>query len=240
MHERFLEPISPFGAISRYNTPMLRPFLLLIALLLPLTAIEIVDRPIPFGPERTALTEAYIKQHYGIEGKGVTITPRIILVHVTGIDDLEESYGRFTSETLAGSRPDIQKGGAVNVSAHFMVDFDGTIYRLMDETTMGRHVIGLNYSSIGIENVGGAHGYANLTAAQLEANRQLVAYLTQKYPTITRLIGHYEYRCLEQSPLWLERDPDYRTEKSDPGATFMELLRRFFPDLQGASCEHRE
>ncbi len=37
-----------------------------------------------------------------------------------------------------------------------MVDRDGTRYRLMPETYMARHVIGLNYYSIGIENVGGS------------------------------------------------------------------------------------
>ena len=211
---------------------------ILSLLLITLSAfgIEIVDRPIPFGEERIALTEAYIRQHYGIEGRGIAITPRIILIHATGIDDLNDSLSRFTPETLPGSRPDIRKGGAVNVSAHFMVDSDGTIYRLMEETAMARHVIGLNYSSIGIENVGGAHGYGNLTDAQLEANRQLVAYLKEKYPTITHLIGHHEYRCMEQTPLWLERDPGYRTDKTDPGPAFMKRLRVYFPALRGAPC----
>jgi hypothetical protein len=216
---------------------MIRILSLLLLITAWLPGIEIVDRPIPFGKERTALTEAYIKQHYGIEGCGITITPRIILIHATGIDDLNDSLSRFLPETLPGNRPDIQKGGAVNVSAHFMVDFDGTIYRLMDETAMGRHVIGLNYSSIGIENVGGSRGYGNLTEAQLEANRQLVAYLKKKYPTVTYLIGHHEYRCMEKTPLWLERDPGYRTEKTDPGPAFMKQLRKHFPTLKGAPCE---
>ena len=215
---------------------MLRLFALALLITVSLAGIEIVDRPIPFGATRVDLTKAYIRQHYGIAAAGITITPRIILVHATGIDSLEESLERFIPETLPGNRPDIKNGGAVNVSAHFMVDSDGTVYRLMRETDMGRHVIGLNYSSIGIENVGGAHGYSNLTDAQLEANRRLVAYLTEKYPTITHLIGHYEYRCMEQTPLWLERDPGYRTTKSDPGESFMTQLRRSFPELEGAPC----
>ena len=33
-------------------------------------------------------------------------------------------------------------------SAQFLVDRDGTIYSLMPETFMARHVIGLNLSSI--------------------------------------------------------------------------------------------
>ena len=216
---------------------MIRLWIFILLYNAAISALEIVDRPIPFGDERTALTREYITGHYGIAAASVTIVPRLVVVHATGIDDLEESLARFTSERLPGDRPDIRGGGALNVSAHFVIDFDGTVYRLMDETTMGRHVIGLNYESIGIENVGGAQGtYGNLTDAQLEANRELIAYLMNKYPTITRLIGHHEYRCLESTPLWRERDPGYRTRKTDPGPDFMTRLRTFFPDLEDAGC----
>ena len=212
---------------------MLLPFLLSLSL----SALEIVDRPIPFGPERIAETKAYIAQHYGIQTDSVKIVPKIILIHATGIDDLEESMARFMSELLPGDRPDIRNGGAVNVSAHFMVDFDGTVYRLMDETTMGRHVIGLNYNSIGIENVGGANGYGNLTEAQIKANLELIAYLIGKYPTITHLVGHHEYRCMENTPLWLELDKGYRTDKTDPGDAFIAPLRQRFNQLEKPVCE---
>jgi beta-N-acetylhexosaminidase len=211
--------------------------LLLLILALSLQALDIVDRPIPFGSERIELTRSYIAEHYGIDAKSIAITPRIIVVHATGIDNLDDSMARFVSERLPTDRPDITNGGALNVSAHFMVDFDGTIYRLMDETAMARHVIGLNYSSIGIENVGGGSGdYSNLTEAQLEANRKLIAYLLDKYPTITHLIGHHEYLCMESTPLWLERDPNYRTRKTDPGAAFIHRLRDYFNELETPPC----
>ena len=117
------------------------------------------------------------------------------------------------------------------MSIQFLVDRDGNIYRLMPETWMARHVIGLNYNSIGVENVGGAGGAPDLTPAQVEADIRLVRYLVQKYPTIRYLIGHHEYRVFEGHPLWLERDPGYRTPKSDPGPAFMAAVRAGVADL---------
>ncbi len=202
-----------------------------------LSAIEIIDKPLFFGKKRIDLTKAYIEEHYGIPSNNISITPEIILIHYTAIDNFEDSYARFVSETLPTDRPDIVNASALNVSAHFMVDRDGTIYRLMDETTMARHVIGLNYSSIGIENVGGKDLVDDLTPAQLRANIELIDYLLKKHPALTYLAGHHEYRCFEDHPLWLEKDDSYRTLKHDPGERFMRELRAHFPKLKIAPCK---
>ncbi|MCP4616621.1 MAG: N-acetylmuramoyl-L-alanine amidase, partial [Bradyrhizobium sp.] len=85
--------------------------------------------------------------------------------------------------------------------------------------------------AIGIENVGGAGHQDNLTAAQLEANGRLVRYLKNRFPAIKYLIGHYQYREFEDHPLWLERDPGYRTVKNDPSRAFMSRLRGKTADL---------
>ncbi len=93
---------------------------------------------------------------------------------------------------------------------------------------MARHVIGLNYHAIGIENVGGSpkHGkdQANLTSEQLASNIRLVHYLTKKYPDIRYLIGHYEYQAFEGHDLWMEKDASYRTQKDDPNPLFVEKV----------------
>jgi beta-N-acetylhexosaminidase len=108
-----------------------------------------------------------------------------------------------------------------------MVDRDGTIYRLMPDNWMARHVIGLNYSTIGIENIGGKGNKAeDLTPAQLKSNIALVHYLKNKYPKIEYLMGHYEYRQMEKTTLWLELDKGYRTVKNDPGKKFMSDVRK--------------
>lgn len=63
-----------------------------------------------------------------------------------------------------------------------MVDRDGSIYQLMPEKWMARHVIGLNHYAIGIENVGGINGKDDLTDAQARANAFLVCYLKGNIP----------------------------------------------------------
>jgi len=208
----------------------MKKILILITFILSLNAIEIKQLPLDFGEERILLTKEYIKKSYGFEVNEINIVPKIIVIHHTAIDNLQEAYERFKPEILTNDRKDIQKGGSLNVSAHFFVDFDGTIYSLMPETYMARHVIGLNFSSIGIENIGG--NKKPLTKAQLEANIELVKYLKDKYKTIEYLIGHYEYTKFENHPLFLEKDKNYRTIKQDPSKDFMESLRENFPDLK--------
>jgi beta-N-acetylhexosaminidase len=192
----------------------------------PIQPLKIIDKPIDFGPERIAMTKEYIKSHYGKEVKNIEITPKIILLHWTAEMDFDKSFKRLLPEKLLSDRKDIVKASALNVSSQFMVARDGTIYRLMPETWMARHVIGLNYSSIGIENVGGkGNKIDDLTPAQRQANIDLVFYLKSKYPTIEYLVGHHEYKQMEGTSLWLEKDKGYRTVKSDPGEKFMNDIR---------------
>ena len=192
----------------------------------PIQPLKIIDKPIDFGPERIAMTKEYIKSHYGKEVDNIEITPKIILLHWTAEMDFDKSFKRLEPEKLLSDRNDIVKASALNVSSQFMVARDGTIYRLMPENWMARHVIGLNYSSIGIENVGGKDNKVDdLTPAQRQANIDLVFYLKAKYPSIEYLVGHHEYKEMESTSLWLEKDKGYRTVKSDPGEKFMTDIR---------------
>ena len=191
----------------------------------------IIDKPIAFPAERITLTKAYMNQRYGIVSDSILINPKMIVVHWTAIPTFDRSFAEVNKIALDSSRADIMKSGAVNVSIHFLVDKDGSIYRLMPETWMARHVIGLNHVSIGIENVGGARDRDDLTSDQLKANEYIVRYLKDKYPSIEYLIGHYEYTLFDHHPLWKERDSTYRTEKTDPGVRFMTSLRERVSDL---------
>ena len=192
----------------------------------PIQPLQIIDKPIDFGPDRIAMTKEYIKSHYGKEVDNIEITPKIILLHWTAEMDFDKSFKRLQPEKLLSDRKDIVKASALNVSSQFMVARDGTIYRLMPENWMARHVIGLNYSSIGIENVGGKDNKIDdLTPAQRQANIDLVFYHKGKYPSIEYLIGHHEYKQMESTSLWLEKDKGYRTVKSDPGEKFMSNIR---------------
>ncbi len=188
------------------------------------STMNIKDQPILFNDERLALTRDYLTERYGLHSEITDIIPKMIVLHWTAIPSLKKSFDTFNPPVIAGSRTDLQSAGALNVSAHFLVDQDGTVYRLMPETTMARHVIGLNHCAIGIENVGGTENM-KLSRSQLRANIKLIKYLTSKYP-IDFLIGHYEYTNFENHELWLEIDSSYRTQKTDPGKDFMIKIRK--------------
>lgn len=216
-----------------------------------------IDRSfqIAFTESRVQLIKAYAEKHYGKyyqekygspEFPGLEIDPKVIVVHYTAGTTLQGAFDTFAPETLGG-RPDLTPAGAVNVGIQFIVDYDGIIYQVQPDNYFGRHVIGLNHSAIGFENIGsgditkaGLDGEAQednrLTLAQLKANVALIRYLTRKYPGIEILIGHSEYRQLEEPShpghaLFYERDPEYRTEKSDPGPNFMRALRTELSDV---------
>ncbi|NJB69855.1 N-acetyl-anhydromuramyl-L-alanine amidase AmpD [Saonia flava] len=185
---------------------------------------EIVDKPIVFDEERKILSLEYLSERYGLEQDTPEIDPKMIVLHWTAIPTLKDSFDAFNPSKLPNTRPDIKSAGALNVSSHFLVDQDGTIYRQMPETLMARHVIGLNHTAIGIENVGGTEN-TPLTKKQLEANIWLVDYLSNKYD-IEYLIGHYEYTNFVGHELWLEKDKGYRTTKTDPGKDFLEKVKQ--------------
>lgn len=190
----------------------------------PAKDLIIVDKPIVFDEVRRELSLKYIQEHHGLTLKEPVIEPKIIVIHHTAIPTFEGTFRAFNPPLLPGNRKEIQSASALNVSTQFVVDRDGTIYRFLPETTFARHVIGLNYCSIGVENVGGTPE-TPLTKAQLKANIQLVSYLAEKYD-IEYLIGHHEYQDFRHTDLWKESDPNYLTEKSDPGIPFMQKLRR--------------
>lgn len=191
--------------------------------------MRIVDKPIVFNEERRQLTQEYMESHYGIIRPTPEITPRMIVVHWTAYPTLSRSYRAFYAPTLANDRPGIRQASALNVSVPYLIDRDGTVYRLMPDTLMARHVIGLNHCAIGIENVGDGQAHP-LTEAQLEANVRLIRRLVEQYP-IDYVIGHHEYRRFIGHPLWREKDPTYLTDKEDPGAAFMARLRQRLSDL---------
>ena len=193
-------------------------------------SVPIVDKPIVFNQKRVKLTQDYLENRYGMSQDNILIKPQMIVVHWTAIPTLEKSFEAFYNESLPNWRPELVNQSALNVSAQFLVDQDGTIYRLMPENHMARHVIGLNHAAIGIENVGGTKE-TPLTKAQLKSNIKLIKYLKTKH-SINYLIGHYEYTLFENHPLWKEVDSGYRTEKTDPGIAFMAKIRRATSKLE--------
>ncbi len=192
--------------------------------------LTIIEKPIIWDSTRRILSLEYLKIRHGIEQSEPTIQPKMVVVHWTAVPSFEKSFGVFNPSTLAKTRKELQNASQLNVSAHYLIDRDGSVYHLMPDTLLARHVIGLNYCAIGIENVG--DGSQNpLTEAQFTANYLLIKQLQKKYK-IQYLIGHHEYTKFKGSKIWKETDPNYQTVKSDPGDAFMNRLRTKFPKLK--------
>jgi len=194
---------------------------------------RVFEKPLDFNEERQALSLAYLKERHGIETDVPSIKPRVVVLHWTAVPSVEKTFDVFEPSILPSAREAISGASALNVSSQFVIDRDGAIFRLLPDTAFARHVIGLNYCAIGVENIGSSR--MPLTKAQVKANVDLIRYLKAKYP-IEYVIGHYEYQSFIGHPLWKETDPDYLTRKSDPGEKFMRKVRDRIKDLnlQGA------
>lgn len=200
------------------------PFFLLTLLSISCTSQQIIQKPILFDDERKQLSLDYLSERYNMEQTEATITPKMVVVHWTAIPTMDKTFQVFYPATLPNHRATIQKASALNVSSQYLIDQDGTTYQLLADTVFARHVIGLNHCAIGIENVGNGSDLP-LTKAQLKANKELIEQLAEKFP-IEYVIGHYEYKNFIGHPLWKEIDPNYLTQKTDPGEAFMKKLRQ--------------
>jgi hypothetical protein len=192
-------------------------------------AIQIVDAPLAWSATREQLTLAYRRAHSDPDAADLTIDPHIIVLHHTGGNSAKATRAYFDHVRIEAERAALARAGAVNVSSHFVVDRDGTIYRLQPETRYARHCIGLNHIAIGIENVGDGKRYP-LTDAQVAADAALVRDLTHRFH-ITRLLGHHEVMGFRDHPEYVERDASYANDKDDPGDAFMARVRERVADL---------
>ena len=182
------------------------------------TAPVIIDRPVRLTEYRKQLTREYAFLHYGEEF--TEIVPQAVIVHWTESPETDGVYDYFYKE--------VRKDGTLNVCSQFLVDRDGTIFRLTPETMLDRHAIGYNWCAIGIENV----RKEDLTPAQLQANVLLIRYLREKYPTVRYVWGHYQQTLAKSSGLFKENVEGYFHGKVDPGPKFMKALRKQLKDTE--------
>ena len=127
----------------------------------------------------------------------------MIVLHYTGMQSAEAALARLTDPAAA-------------VSAHYLIDEDGTIHRLVAEDKRAWHagqshwrgITDVNSASIGIELVNPGHefGYREFAPAQIEALIPLLSEIKDRYE-ITRgnIVGHSDI-----AP----------TRKQDPGELF--------------------
>jgi len=192
----------------------------------------IIEKLISYTEERKQLSIDYLKNRHGINQANANIAPTMIVLHYTGKGTVKSIYNYFNQAIIENAREINKKESRLNVSSHYLVDRDGTIFRLVPDTLFCRHTIGLNYCAIGIENIGSKE--QPLTKAQIKSNAQLVRYLKSKYD-IQYVIGHSEYVRFRYSYLWKETNKHYFTQKEDPGDQFLKEVRQLISDL---SCKY--
>jgi hypothetical protein len=114
--------------------------------------------------------------------------PRVIVEHYTASNSLASTFATFAADA-----PDGELGELPGVCSHFVIDRDGTIYRLVRLDTICRHTVGLNWTSFGIEHVGTSARQVLGNPHQLASSLALTAWLMSRYRIELRnVIGHNE------------------------------------------------
>jgi beta-N-acetylhexosaminidase len=143
--------------------------------------------PIPFGAARRRQMAAYSLRHYG-EDTYVLSRPKVIVEHYTETATAQEAYNTFAPDT-----PDSEFGELPNTCAHFLVESDGRIDQLVALSIRCRHTTGLNWTAIGIENVGSSDSQILDDRAQIAASLRLTRWLRCTYGiSLSNVIGHNE------------------------------------------------
>jgi N-acetylmuramoyl-L-alanine amidase len=133
--------------------------------------VRLIDRPSP---------------NHDARPKGQRVD--ILLLHYTDMVSAEAALKRLTDP-------------AARVSAHYCIDEDGTVYRLVPERRRAWHAglsywagaLDINARSIGIELVNPGHtcGYRPFPEAQMQALEELARGIVTRHPIPThRLLGH--------------------------------------------------
>lgn len=115
--------------------------------------------------------------------------------------DVDTIVLHHTASKSSASDLQAMRSASFDVSAHFLVDRDGTIYQLVDENKRAWHAgesqlhgvrTDVNSRSIGIEIVNDGRGQS-FTSEQYAALNQLVPYLAAKFDVPSRnIVGHKE------------------------------------------------
>jgi N-acetylmuramoyl-L-alanine amidase len=182
--------------------------------------------PIPFGPARRHQMAAYSLRHYG-EDTYVLSHPKVIVEHYTETATAGEAYNTFAPDV-----PDSEFHELPNTCAHFLVERSGRIDQLVPLSIRCRHTTGLNWTAIGIENVGYSDQAILGDHAQITASLKLTRWLRCRYGILLRnVIGHNESLS---SPYHHDRVPAFQHQThSDWNHADM---RRYRHLLAGLPC----
>jgi N-acetylmuramoyl-L-alanine amidase len=163
---------------------------------------QIHQWPIPFTRARKQQMAAYSQLHYG-EDTYILSHPKVIVEHYTETATAQEAYNTFAPDV-----PDSEFHELPNTCAHFLVERSGRIDQLVPLTLRCRHTVGLNWTAIGIENVGFSDREILDDSAQISASLRLTRWLRCTYGIVlNNVIGHNESLS---SPYHHERVPAFQ------------------------------
>ena len=84
-----------------------------------------------------------------------------------------------TEASLGSTLAEFQNAGGRQVSAHYVIDRNGDIYQMVEDSDRANHCMGANSNSIGIEHVGGEDDA--LAPDQATASANLIRWLLAQY-----------------------------------------------------------
>jgi hypothetical protein len=185
----------------------------------PLAPPRIAQSPIPFPQARKDQMRAYARAHYGIDSYRL-VDPHLIIWHYTETTTYQSVWNTFAADV-----PDSEFHALPQDCAHFVIDTDGTIHQLVPLDIMCRQVVGLNYTAIGIENVGESDQQVMGDARQYTAGLTLSHYLRCRFHIpVSGVIGHNESL---QSPYYREHVAAFRGQThGDFNRADMDVVRR--------------
>ena len=94
-----------------------------------------------------------------------------------------------TEGSLASALAEFQRTDSRKVSAHYVIDRNGDIYQMVNDTDCANHCMGANAGSIGIEHVGSETD--SLAPLQAAASAALIRWLLQEHQIPrTNIFGH--------------------------------------------------
>ncbi|HEX3874871.1 MAG TPA: peptidoglycan recognition family protein [Solirubrobacteraceae bacterium] len=167
----------------------------------------IVKSYIPFPQKRKDEMRAYALEHYGIDDYHLK-NPHLVIWHYTETPTYQSVFNTFADDV-----PDVEFHELPQDCTHFVVDTDGTIHQLVPLGIMCRHVVGLNYTSIGIEIVAESDQQVLDDSRQFHAALSLTRWLRCRFAIPVRnVIGHNESL---QSPYYRERVAAFRGQTHD-------------------------
>jgi N-acetylmuramoyl-L-alanine amidase len=184
----------------------------------PLRPPPIHQWPIPYGAARKREMAAYSLRHYG-EDTYTLSNPQVIVEHYTETATAQEAYNTFAPDL-----PDSEFHELPNTCAHFLVERSGKIDQLVPLTLRCRHTVGLNWTAIGIENIGFSDLEIIKNRKEFDASLLLTRWLRCTYGiALKNVIGHNESLS---SPYHRERVPAFAQQThSDWNSADMHVYR---------------